>query len=477
MKIKLLILILGLSNYIFGQQYPVQTNLQLIPPYTVYLSDFTSSMLGNRMQVTALLKDIQQGELQVKFKFTIEGLNNNVLIQTSENFMPSPVFLNAGVPEIIPGADLAEYFDPQNLIFSGLNENDFRYSSKLPEGLYKFTFQVVEYNRSVVVSNASTSTAWLMLNEPPQWISPMQNTILNPIKPQNIVFTWMPLHTGSPNSAFSTEYEFTIAEVPTGISPQEAIEQNNPGFFYQTTISNTSFLYNNNYPSLRAGNKYACRIRAYDISGLDVFRNNGYSEILTFTYGYQCETPLAFQILETHRYETHLSWQPRVGNIEWNIEYRAYLSDTSYGSWRDTIVEQSDYWLQDLNPSTKYQIRIRAVCALAHADVTQIQETETSILETLPCDDNTEIPEITNTNLITSLSAGDIITMGNFNIELKHVTKNTDGTFSGDCHVTNTPFLVKLKGSFSNLKVNTSNQVLDGEIDIEESNEINDNSK
>src|SRR5699024_598589 len=144
-------------------------------------------------------------------RLRIEG--EGIKIETKPGYLPPSLFIHGGVPLRLEGADLGTYFDPNHLNFQGITRQQFQKMGKLPEGIYRFCFEVLEYNRGMKISNSACVVAWVILNDPPIINLPENNVKLRAQVPQNIVFQWTPRHTGSPNAAFSTAYEFRMVEV------------------------------------------------------------------------------------------------------------------------------------------------------------------------------------------------------------------------------------------------------------------------
>ncbi len=262
----ILIILLLISGIVSSQTYPVVSTTQIIPPYSVYLSDYASAS-SNKLIANLYLQDQNQSGLQVKLKITITG-DNGVRLETKPEFMPPPITMYSGSPEQISGFALEPYLDPVNLNITGLNVSQFMQGRKLPEGIYQFTVEVVEYRRNKIVSNPGTAVAWLILNDPPIWNLPQHNSTIIATNPQNIFFSWFPMHRGSPNSAFTTEYEFSLYDlIPQNANPDEYVNIGVP--LYQSTTMNNSLVYGPADMPLEPGRKYACRLRAYDTEGRD----------------------------------------------------------------------------------------------------------------------------------------------------------------------------------------------------------------
>src|SRR6202000_2992680 len=97
-------------------------------------------------------------------------------------------------------------------------------------------------------------------------------------------FNWLPQNTSSPNSALQTNYIFSLwAVLPAGYNFQEIVQSTRP--LYSVTTQMPTLVYGPGQPLLVPGQSYAWRVQAVDMTGRDIFRNNGYSETCNFIYG------------------------------------------------------------------------------------------------------------------------------------------------------------------------------------------------
>ncbi|NOS94312.1 MAG: hypothetical protein HOP30_20555, partial [Cyclobacteriaceae bacterium] len=281
------VVLLFSHHFSFAQTYPVSATLQLTPPYSVYLSDYT---VNDQMKLHLLLRDLNEPSYQVRLSLVLEGVG--IRIETNPNMVPPPIFIEGGIPAILSAEDLAPYLDTRNLIFSGISRQEYEQRAALPEGFYRFCFRVHDYKRKeVILSQEACAQAWFMLNDPPRINTPLCGATLPVRDPQNILFQWLPLNANSPNSAFTTEYEFTLVEIrPPGRNPNDAINVGYP--LFQTTTQQTSLIYGLLEPPLIPGQEYAFRVRAIDTEGRDQFKNKGYSEVCTFKFGDSGVPPL-----------------------------------------------------------------------------------------------------------------------------------------------------------------------------------------
>ncbi|TRX62613.1 hypothetical protein FNH22_00530 [Fulvivirga sp. M361] len=270
-----------LSTFVKAQRFPATTSLQLIPPYSVNLEDYASPGV-DRVFVTAVFNDFSQNSWNVKFRVTIQG--GGVQLQTNPDAALPPIRLVTGEMEQFTGADLADYFSYSNMRISGIDLGELQTRDGIPEGMYTFSIEVLDYNTGVPISNKASVMTTLILNDPPQITLPVCGARVLDTEPQNILFQWLPLHQGSPNSLFATSYELTIVEMPEGLNPEEAVRSGIP--IFQTTTDVNNFLYDTSAPLLENGVTYAYRIRATDSENLGLFKNDGYSNVCWFTFGF-----------------------------------------------------------------------------------------------------------------------------------------------------------------------------------------------
>ncbi|MGB3468245.1 MAG: hypothetical protein WBA74_23365, partial [Cyclobacteriaceae bacterium] len=306
MKVTFLMLFLSLilSSGLQAQRFPVRATTIITPPYSIYLSDYTAPE-SSSLQLILQLRDFEELEYRARLRLTIEG--QGITIRTKNNYRPAPLIIRGGGAENLDGYDLRNYFNPDNMDFSGISRAEFLQSGTLPEGFYTFTFEVLDYDRGVVVSNPAIANAWLVLNDPPLINLPFNGDKVLASEPQNIFFSWTPRHTASPNSAFSTEYEFTLVELwPANRNPNDAILASNP--IYRTVVNTTSLNYGIAEPLLIPGRQYAFRLRAYDTNGRDLFKNTGYSEVFVFQFGDKCLAPAETEVSTLEPNRARVAW-------------------------------------------------------------------------------------------------------------------------------------------------------------------------
>src|SRR5689334_17359695 len=154
---------LFLGQLVNAQQYPVQIVPQLLPPYTLNVSDYYNGA-SEKLVLLLTNTDLNKPTLQVRLRMSIQGQTAKLI--SRDGYYP-PISLDGGVATRISLADLAPYFNADNLIFEGITRAQYVQSGKLPEGFYQFCFEAVEVNSGQVVGRSSCAMAWISLSDPP----------------------------------------------------------------------------------------------------------------------------------------------------------------------------------------------------------------------------------------------------------------------------------------------------------------------
>lgn len=455
-----------------AQVYPVQGTAALIPPYALRLSDYTTSAT-DRFVLNALLADVTKAELHVRFRISIVG--QNVKLETKPEYIGSPITLQGGIPLRLTNVELAEYFDPNHLNFSGISKNDFLKTGFLPEGFYQFCFEVYEYNRGVKISNTICAPAWLILNDPPLINLPLSGSKLKPLSPQNVIFQWTPRHMGSPNAAFSTEYDVKVVEVwPANRNPNDAILTQPP--IYETTTNSTTLIYGPDATQLEPGRVYAFRVQARAMAGaeqLDLFKNNGYSETVTFIYGDACDAPINVVAEASTPTRISLQWDASPSQTGYTVQYRpSSPSPLERGpggeAWYSSTSLIPSLEISGLQPNTAYEYQLMSTCGSFESSFGNIATITTPDMaqKGYTCGLAPENFNLDPSQLIPVLKVGEVINAGDFDVTLTKVT-GASGTFSGEGAVV-VPFLNQVRGrvKFDNITVNNDKRMVKGYMNV-----------
>lgn len=79
----------------YAQQYPVQAQLVIQPPFGLSLAHYTA-VINNPLSVTIWLKDLTMVNYQVRLRLTIES--TRVRIYTDPNYLPLPLRCKGAYP-------------------------------------------------------------------------------------------------------------------------------------------------------------------------------------------------------------------------------------------------------------------------------------------------------------------------------------------------------------------------------------------
>ncbi len=447
-----------------AQLFPAQATTQLTPPYSLFLADYVAPG-SERLALNVFLRDISRPDINVRFRLRITGQGIN--IETKPEFIPAPVSLQGGVPLRLIGIDLAEYFEPRNLNFSGISQREYEQRGGLPEGLYQFSFEVLEYNRGVKISNTSSTSAWLILNDPPIVNLPRDNDRIRPQDPQQVIFQWTPRHTGSPNAAFTTEYEFKLVELwPATRNPNDAILTSPP--IFETTTRSTTLVYGPAETPLELGRRYAFQIKAKSIVGveeLNLFKNGGKSQVYTFQYGDACNVPQGILAEASGATRFRVAWDAGNAHTAWKLRYRR---DTANAAWFTTTSSLPELEIGSLQATTTYEYEVMAVCGSfesPYSPIATITTRETPAIA-YSCGLPIEEFDLDPSQLIPELKKGDVIDAGDFDVKLLTVSGG-NGIFTGEGFI-EVPYFnqVKAKVVFENIKVNNDKRLVAGVMNV-----------
>ena len=460
-RLRLFLLCCLLGHLGFSQQYPVQVTTTIAPPYSVYLSDYIS-VGSNSLQVLINLLELDRTNLRVKLRVTIEGAG--IRLQTNPSYLPPAIVLQGGVPELLTGFDIRGYLNPDHLVFSGISRSEFMQAGKLPEGFYTFTVEVIEYNRSVQVSSpmSGKANAWVMLNDPPLINLPFNGDKVRATDPQNVLFSWTPRHTASPNAAFTTEYEFRMVEMyPGQTNPDVAIRSSNS--IYTVTTTQTSLNYGIIEPTLIPGKKYAFRIRAYDTSGRDLFKNQGYSETYVFQYGDACILPtqISAEVLDPNR--ARFEWEPETVHSGFVLQYRR----AGDNHWFEKETLSSSQIIPELSGSTTYEYRVQPQCGTILGEVSPMYTFTTPEVDENAFVCGTPVPEwdMNPNPLQQPLLPLDVIKVGDWDVIVKSIHSNGDGSYAGTGYAAVPYFnLANVRVTWDRILVNEDYRVIAGHI-------------
>ena len=448
-----------------AQSYPVQVSAQLVPPFSGYLPDYASPGNDN-LRIFITFMDFSQPSYDVKLKFKLSG--NNVSIQSKSWYYAGPFTLEPGVPLMLSGTDFSGMLNAANNDYSGITLAQYNQSKVLPEGFY--TIEVTAYDAAnplpIQVSNTGLTQAWMMLCDPPITNLPACGNEVPSSDPQFLTFSWTPLSMTAPQSALGTEYLFELWEVmPPNNSPGNVVQSTAP--IYTTTTNLTMITYGIAEPSLQIGWTYVWRVRAYDLDGRALFRNNGYSQVCTFQFGDNSELlgnlaqlTLSAQVL-THR-QARCTWDSLGAYASYHLEFRKLNTP----NWFPVNTSNSNVRITSLEPLTQYEAQVHGIFPNGNdGPWSNIVTFTTPAQAVLNCGDASPPPAQQNFSPLTQASVGMIWQVGQFEMIVTQLNNlaNPSGLYSGLGKII-MPLGVTLNVQYNNIQIGQDQIMYAGQV-------------
>jgi hypothetical protein len=449
----------------FRTDFPVQLATQLVPPFSGYLPDYAAP--GNEnLHVLLLFTDFSRPAYDVKLKIKIEG--QGITIQSPAWYFSGPFTLEPGVPSLLSGNDLAGLLNENNLEFSGITRQQYDLRKVLPEGFYTITITAYDFHNPVPipVSNEGIAEAWMTLNDPPYLNLPACESSVQPLTPQQITFSWTAMNLASPFSAAGSEYTLELWEIfPASQSPGNIIASIAPVFSVTTNL--TVFNYGITEPPLVVGRGYVWRVHAHDLDNRGLFRNNGYSQLCTFTYG--SELDLLGNSAQLHLHAQALS--SRQAHCWWDSlsvysNYRIQFRKANTYSWFPLLTDHASLRIPDLEPNTNYEAQVTGILSNGNEGPPSVIATwHTPDKPVFNCGEAAPPPSQQNFHPLTVASVGMTWQVGQFemNVTSLNASANPAGWYSGLGKVV-MPLGWTVACSFSNLQVGEDHLVYSGEV-------------
>ena len=444
----------------FSQNFPVQVIPQVTPPAPIYISNYAdASAVNSPLRVQLILNDFDIANREIRIKTYFEG--SGLSFQSNDIVVgASPLFLEGGIPLVLTNVDLAPYFRFENI--TGINGN--QYGNAIPEGAYQFCVEVYDVLTGSRLSNRSCALSVVFQNEPPFLVMPRNKTNVEEINPQYIVFQWTPRSINVTN----VEYELSLVEIwDNQVDPQQAFLSSPPVF--QTTTSATTYVYGPTEPLLLSGKNYAWRVQAKAKQGLEeigLFKNQGFSEIYSFSYAGSCDLPLSINHEVKGSTNANIFWDDFSTDIpEYTVRYRQKNIEGAEWFLAKTTTNEVTLW--NLKAGTTYEYQLRKNCGITQSDwsftkvfTTALEFEEESLLD---CGVSPDI-NLTNMEPLASIGAGAVFKAGDFPVKITEVS-GANGRFTGKGYVT-LPYLknIKVAVEFTNILINTDQEMAEGSV-------------
>ncbi|CAL2079704.1 Fibronectin type III domain protein [Tenacibaculum sp. 190524A02b] len=460
--VPLIFVLLMIIGNVYAQQYPVTIVPRVAAPAPVNFFNYADdSGLNSPITVQIFLNDITVSNRQIRLKTYFEG--NNIRFRSKDFVVGADdLFIEGGIPLTLRNAELAPYYRFENI--EGIN--NITYSQTIPEGSYSFCFEVYDYLSGTKLSTKKCATVFIFKNEPPILNLPFNKTNIEPKDFENIIFQWTPRHINVSN----VEYEFSMVEIwDDYINPQTAFLSQTP--IFETTTRTTSLVYGPDKPLLLPGKRYAWRVRAKALQGIEevgLFKNQGYSEIFWFSRTAPCMIPEDISAEPKGISKINIFWnQEPIIYSEFIIAYREADNPDAHWFTKKTNSGWATIW--DLKAGTTYEYKVKGKCKYQYSEYSETQRVTTEIIQNEDANYNCGIvPDaiaISNREPHPGLNIGDQITAGDFKVTITELQNQANGIISGKGYV-GIPYLnmAKFGVTFNGILVNSSNQLAEGEI-------------
>ena len=343
----ILLLLTLLSFTLQAQQYPVDVQVFVTPPYPQSLRGYADTF-EQKIQAHFLLKDLSTGGRPFVLRFSLEDFQGQTIAQTPDYITPYLVNLSPGVRRTLTNIDFKTLLRYENLY--GINEAT--YNGLLPEGTYFIGLSLYDVATGRPVSNKGRAMIQVRRYSPPVLTMPQKGEVLTKKNAfQHIVFQWMPR-----DVAPFMQYEFTLKEVwDLALVPEEAFMTGR--LVYQTKTFSPALAYTNMMPILLENKRYVWQVRAFtnnpnNPNEQSYFKNNGNSETFYFDLVSHCEAP-KFLTAITESTSAQLRWSAQAMMPNQEYPYKVMYREKGK-TWRSQKVSMPYAKLTNLKRGRTY---------------------------------------------------------------------------------------------------------------------------
>ncbi len=353
LQILLLLCVFGIKA--ISQNYPLSGTVSFIPQQSLTWSSFYTT---NALTITINLKDntSSPGPVFARIALTRQGID----IRNNESFVASKgITVNFGGITTITGIDLAENFLPSNLVSQGLDPNFFSQGGVLSSGFWTIEVILYELNAARNYRQVSDKFSYSFTQYnglPPLLNLPSNESEVDARYGQNFSFLWTPQAT-SLNGQSGVSYQFSLWELGEDENANDASEGKTP--IYTTSVSVPMLAYDATKPLLQTGKRYAWQVQVKDVSGTNVYDNQGKSQVWEFRYGLTCSAPNALLLKSVGSGYHELSWGAVNLAQSYQVRWRKKSSKDDY-TFQNTTTNNLVLALPSGN---EYELSVQSVCS------------------------------------------------------------------------------------------------------------------
>lgn len=327
MKKTLIFILITFLGLLVNAQNNVAVNIVIPPPFTPFLSDYTT--FGGQNVIT--LTNTTSNTYSIKLVGTINGEDNGLYLYTKPNYQPAaPIvlapFQTYTVTASSPSKDFLTDANTESNV-TQQQRNAILASGVLPEGTYRICVRAVDYYTNQPYSEQDPiGCTYVFINFPlpPILLNPMCNTEVQNPYPS---FNWTPVIS---SGSFILYDLYILKLLPTQI-PEDAmwlaIASNVGNPIRIPNLQAPVYQYKPYDLPLLPGQKYAWCVVARDVANQLVLANQGRSEVCTFTYQPTQATPLAPDAAAQQGSVVLPSFSLNTTSISGKLLYRYYKNE------------------------------------------------------------------------------------------------------------------------------------------------------
>lgn len=477
------------GSYLFAQStiYPVQLNVQLLPPFTPCLSDYVNEDYS-RLRVIALQRDLTSSpNYMFALRLTIKK-DNSIYLQSevSQIYNNHGEFkVQPGIATIISGSQLRNIFNgpmhsaPRDYETNGLC---------LPEGYYEIIFQAFDSKDTrVPLSEAASTFVYFQKGKSPYLLSPADGSCVRYEMPI-INFSWAD---ETANFRKNRRYKIEIYEITDSVSYQSITTRQQP-IIAAENLTMPFYTMPVTAGTLQKGKRYAWRVQSQNFFQSEQYNraalsNDGYSEIYFFDYG-SCVNPFSDILgqsrvpekqiertkipelvrIDTTNFSAHAVWKNEEQYDYFVVEYRKKDSSRDWvGAQKLTLTDTllDSLQLNGLTREVTYEVRVQGhLAGNKYSQYSNVLEFKLS-RENKPANCGKAIPPLSSNVEISELLEGDVINANGYEVTITRIVRNGDGTFSG-FGKTDAPIFkaIPLQVEFKSIRVNDAYELMQGAI-------------
>ncbi|MEY3241556.1 MAG: hypothetical protein RIR11_2995 [Bacteroidota bacterium] len=273
-------------------QNPIDIQVEIAEPYPTELEYY----LQNAQNLFIVVTNTSGIEQKVYYQVRLVGINNGFDAQTSSSAKPvEPVVVPTYGALFYSGQELERDFAfsyPEDVVLNAVTPEQLDYitfNRALPEGTYQLCITARDYNTDIALNFQCSDEFTVSYGDIPIIYMPFQDEIIPANGNTHVTIGWEPPFTlAPPPGAFS--YKLKMVDITDDPFGDIELLMNNPGTYPMLDAEDIPHeVYNYDFPpeiELVEGHQYALRVQATDNTGTFPISNNGYSEVVTFWYGF-----------------------------------------------------------------------------------------------------------------------------------------------------------------------------------------------